>query len=145
MVIPSHVLIHLTQNFKEDYAMEKYIYNNNNGLWYELQGDYYIPCLVLDEEESQPIGMWGRMRLRYIREYRPVLYTTLLLNGELNSHLTEINSRAAEVFDQIMKKLAEKEGITEQLKAQDQMAWVGAMNNIRNRTEEIIREKVIFV
>lgn len=125
--------------------MEKYIYNNNNGLWYELQGDYYIPCLVLDEEESQPIGMWGRMRLRYIREYRPVLYTTLLLNGELNSHLTEINSRAAEVFDQIMKKLAEKEGITEQLKAQDQMAWVGAMNNIRNRTEEIIREKVIFV
>ena len=60
MVIPSHVLIHLTQNIKEDYTMEKYIYNNTNGLWYELQGDYYIPCLVLDEEETQPIGMWGK-------------------------------------------------------------------------------------
>ena len=67
---PSHVLIHLTQNIKEDYTMEKYIYNNNNGLWYELQGDYYIPCLVLDEEANQPIGMWGRKRLDYLKKHR---------------------------------------------------------------------------
>ena len=68
--MPTHVLIHLTQNIKEDYTMEKYIYNNNNGLWYELQGDYYIPCLVLDEEDAQPIGMWGRKYLRYIGQQK---------------------------------------------------------------------------
>ena len=144
MVIPSHVLIHLTQNIKEDYTMEKYIYNNNNGLFYELQGDYYIPCLVLDEEETQPIGMWGRKHLRYIKEHRRALYTTLLISGKLNSHLAEIDSQATEMFDQLVKQLSEKEGITEQLKAQDQMAWVGAMNNIRNAAEEIVNAEVIF-
>ena len=104
--------------------MEKYIYNGNNGLWYELQGDYYIPCLVLDEEDVQPIGMWGRKHLRYIKEHRPVLHTTLLLSGKLNSHLAEIDNRATEMFERLVKQLAEKEGITEQLKATDQMAWV---------------------
>ena len=124
--------------------MEKYIYNERNGLWYELQGDYYIPCLVLDEEDIQPIGMWGRKRLRYIKEHRPVLHTTLLLSGKLNSHLAEINQRASEMFDLLIKQLVEKEGITEQLKATDQMAWVGAMNNIRNRAEEIVNTEVIY-
>ena len=124
--------------------MEKCIYNGNNGLWYELQGDYYIPCLTLDEENTQPIGMWGRKHLRYIKEHRPVLHTTLLLSGRLNSHLAEIDNRATEMFDRLVKQLAEKEGITEQLKAQDQMAWVGAMNNIRNAAEEIVNAEVIF-
>ena len=128
----------------EDYIMEKYIYDEQNGLWYELQGDYYIPCLVLDEEDTQPIGMWGRKYLRYIKEHRPVLHTTLLLSGKLNSHLAEIDNRATEMFDRLVKQLAEKEGITEQLKAQDQMAWVGAMNNIRNAAEEIVNAEVIF-
>ena len=122
--------------------MEKYIYNNNNGLFYELQGDYYIPCLVLDEEETQPIGMWGRKHLRYIKEHRRALYTTLLISGKLNSHLAEIDSQATEMFDRLVKQLSEKEGITEQLKAQDQMAWVGAMNNIRNAAEEIVNAEV---
>ena len=124
--------------------MEKYIYNNNNGLWYELQGDYYIPCLVLDEEITQPIGMWGTKHLRYIKEHRPVLHTTLLLSGKLNSHLAEIDNQATEMFDRLVKQLAEKEGITEQLKATDQMAWVQRMNNIRNTAEEIVNEEVIF-
>ena len=124
--------------------MEKYIYNEQNGLWYELQGDYYIPCLVLDEEDTQPIGMWGRKRLRYIKEHRPVLHTTLLLSGKLNSHLAEIDNRATEMYDLLMKQLAEKEGITEQLKAQDQMAWVGAMNSIRNAAEEIVLNELIY-
>ena len=74
--------------------MEKYIYDKNNGLWYELQGDYYIHCLVLDEEISQPIGIWGRKYLRYIKKHRPVLHTTLFLSGKLNSWLAEINNRA---------------------------------------------------
>ena len=124
--------------------MEKYIYNERNGLWYELQGDYYIPCLGLDEEENQPIGMWGRKYLRYIKERRPVLHTTLLLSGKLNSHLAEIDNQATEMFDRLVKQLAEKEGITEQLKATDQMSWVGAMNNIRNRAEEIVNTEVIY-
>ena len=122
--------------------MEKYIYNEQNGLWYELKGDYYITCLVLDEEDTQPIGMWGRKYLRYIKEHRTVLYTTLLLSGKLYSHLAEIDKRATEMFDRLMKQLAEKEGITEQLKAQNQMAWVGAMNNIRNAAEEIVNAEV---
>ena len=124
--------------------MEKYVYNEQNGLWYELQGDYYIPCLVLDEEDTQPIGMRGRKYLRYIKEHRPVLHTTLLLSGKLNSLLAEIDNQATEMFDLLMKQLAEKEGITEQLKAQDQMAWVGAMNNIRNRAEEIVLSELIY-
>ena len=124
--------------------MEKYIYNEQNGLWYELQGDYYIPCLVLDEEVTQPIGMWGRKYLRYIKENRPVLHTTLLLVGKLNSHLAEIDNRPTEMYDRLVKQLAEKEGITEQLKAQDQITWVGTMNNIRNTAQEIVNAEVIF-
>ena len=125
--------------------MEKYIYNEQNGLWYELQGDYYIPCLVLDEEDAQSIGMWGRKYLRYIKAHRPALHTSLLLSGKLNSHLAEIDNRATEMFDRLVKQLAEKEGITEQLKATDQMAWVGAMDNIRNWAEEIILAELIYV
>ena len=128
----------------EETKMEKYIYNGNNGLWYELRGEYYIPCLTLDEEDAQPIGMWGKKHLLYIKEHRPVLHTTLLLSGKLNSHLAEIDNRATEMFDRLMKQLAEKEGITEQLKVQDQMAWVQRMNNIRNRAEEIVLTELIY-
>ena len=124
--------------------MEKYIYNEQNGLWYELQGDYYIPCLILDKEDAQPIGMWGRKHLRYIKQHHRALYTTLLISGKLHSHLAEIDNRATEMFDRLVKQLAEREGITEQLKAIDQMAWVGAMNNIRNAAEEIVNAEVIF-
>ena len=125
--------------------MEKYIYNEQNGLWYELQGDYYIPCLVLDEEDTQPIGMWGRRYLWYIKEYRPVLHTTLLLSGRLNSHLAEIDNRATEMFDRLVKQLAEREGITEHLKAQDQMLWVQQMNVIDAQVREIVNTELIFV
>ena len=124
--------------------MEKYIYNEQNGVWYELQGDYYIPCLALDEEDTRPIRRWGRKHLRYIKEHRPVLYTVLLLGGKLSGHLAEIDVRATEMYDLLMKQLAEKEGINEQLKSKDPMAWVGAMNNIRNAVEEIINAEVIF-
>ena len=124
--------------------MEKYIYNEQNGLWYELQGDYYIPCLALDEEDTRPIRRWGRKHLRYIKEHRPVLYTVLLLGGKLSGHLAEIDVRATEMYDLLMKQLAEKEGINEQLKSKDPMAWVGAMNNILNAVEEIINAEVIF-
>ena len=124
--------------------MEKYIYNEQNGLWYELQGDYYIPCLVLDAEDTQPIGMWGRKRLDYLKKHRQALYTTLLVSGKLNSHLAEVDSQATEMFYRLIKQLVEKEGITEQLKAQDQLGWVGAMNNIRNAAEEVVLSELIY-
>lgn len=124
--------------------MEKYIYNGNNGLWYELQGDYYIPCLTLGEEEKRPIGKWGRKHLRYLKEHRPVLYTVLLLGGKLSSHLAEIDIRATEIYEQLMQQMVQQNGINEQLKAKNPMAWVGAMNNIRNRAEEIVNAEVIF-
>ena len=124
--------------------MEKYIYNGNNGLWYELQGDYYIPCLTLGEEEKRPIGKWGRKHLRYLKEHRPVLYTVLLLGGKLSSHLAEIDIRATEIYDQLMQQMVQQNGINEQLKAKNPMAWVGAMNNIRSAAEEIVNAEVIF-
>ena len=125
--------------------MEKYIFDRGNGLWYELQGDYYIPCLVLDEVDTQPIGIWGRKHLCYIKEYRPALYTNLLTSGKLSSYLAEVDNRAKEMLDLLVKQMAEKQGITEQLKAQDQAFWAQRMNNIRNAAEEIVNAEVIFV
>ncbi len=123
--------------------MEKYIYDNNNGLWYELHGDYYIPLLTVPE--VPPLGIWGRRRLHYLKAHRPVIYNTMLLSGELFSHLAEIDKQAGERYEHIVKLMAEKQGITEELKAQDQMAWVGAMNNIRNAAAEIINSELICV
>ena len=124
--------------------MEKYIYDDHNGLWYELQGDYYIPCLVLDEADSQPIGVWGRKHRDYLAEHRSAFYATLVLEGRLYSYLAEVDHRATEMLDRLMKQMTTQEGVTEQLKIQDQMAWVRAMNSIRNRAEEIVNAEVIF-
>ena len=125
--------------------MEKYIYDNSNGLWYELHGDYYLPCLVIPEEEIYTIGIWGRKHQHYLREYRPILYSNLVLSGRLYSYLADIDTQARNKLSLIATQLAEKGSITEELKAQDQMAWVRAMNNIRNRAEEIINAELIFV
>ena len=124
--------------------MEKYIFDQSNGLWYELQGDYYIPCLVLDEAGTSPIGMWGRKHQQYLKEHHPMLYSNLILTGRLHSYLAGIDTQARSKLHLLVTQLAEKEGINEQLKAQGQMAWVGAMNNIRNRAEEIILQELIY-
>ena len=124
--------------------MEKYIYDNSNGLWYELHGDYYLPCLVIPEEEIHTIGIWGRKHLDYIKEHRPVLHADLVLSGKLYSYLADIDTQARNKLNLIATQLAEKESITEELKAQDQMAWVRAMNNIRNRAEEIVFKELIY-
>ena len=118
--------------------MEKYMFDQSNGLWYELQGDYYIPRLVLDEAGTPPIGMWGRKHQQYLKEHRPMLYSDLILCGKLYGYLADIDTRARNKLHQLVTQLAEKEGINEQLKSKDQMAWVRAMNNIRDRAEEII-------
>lgn len=124
--------------------MEKYIYDNNIGLWYELHGDYYLPCLVIPEEEIHPIGIWGRKHQQYLREHRPLVYNDLVLSGRLYSYLADIDTHTRAKLDLLVAQMAEKEGINEQLKAQDQLAWVGAMGSIRNRAEEIINTELIF-
>ena len=124
--------------------MEKYSYDNSNGLWYELHGDYYLPCLAIPEEEVHTIGIWGRKHRRYLREHRPIIYSDLVLSGKLYGYLADIDIQARNKLDLLVTQLAEKEGINECLKAQDQLAWVGAMNNIRNRAEEIVLKELIY-
>lgn len=123
--------------------MEKYIYDSNNGLWYELHGDYYLPCLVIPEEEVHTIGIWGRKHQQYLKEYRPMVYSDLILSGKLYSYLADIDTHARNMLDLLVTQLAEKEGINECLKAQNQLAWVRAMHNIRNRAEEIVLKELI--
>jgi len=124
--------------------MEKYIYDKNNGLWYELHGDYYIPCLTVPAQEERPIGIWGRRHLQYIKTERKALYTELLTSGRLNTYLADIDKQAEEEMLLLTKQIAEREGITEQLKAQDQMMWVQQMNNIRDRAMEIVNHDLIY-
>ena len=124
--------------------MEKFIYDEKNGLWYELQGDYYIPCLKLPEEEQQPIGIWGQRHLRYIKQNRKMLYLNLLTSGKLNGYLSDLDKQAEDMFSRLVKQMAEHGGVTEQLKAENQMEWVGRMNNIRSRAKEFINNELIF-
>ena len=124
--------------------MKKHIYDENNGLWYELIGDYYIPVLTLSSEEQRPIGKWGRMHRDYLKEHRPILYNDLILSGQLWTYLADLNEQAQERLSLIIEQMKASEGVTEELKAADQMAWVGAMNNIRNRAEEIILREMIY-
>ena len=124
--------------------MKKHIYDENNGLWYELVGDYYIPILTLSSEEQRPIGKWGRMHRDYLEEQRPILFNDLILSGQLWTYLADLNEQAQERFSLIVEQIKESEGVTEALKAVDQMAWVGAMNSIRNRAEELILREMIY-
>lgn len=124
--------------------MGKVIYDEKNGLWYELQGDYYIPCLKLPEEEQQPIGVWGQRHLRYIKQHRKVLYLNLLTSGKLNGYLADLDRQAEEMFSRLVKQMAKRESVTEQLKLKDQIEWVGHMNNIRSRATEIVNDEYIF-
>ena len=124
--------------------MEKVIYDEKNGLWYELQGDYYIPCLKLPEEERQPIGVWGQRHLRYIKQNRKVLYLNLLTSGKLNGYLADLDRQAEEMFFRPVKQMAERDGVIEKLKVDNQMEWVGRMNNIRSRATEIVNKDLIY-
>ena len=121
--------------------MEQYIYDEDNGLWYERDGDYYIPCQKLPEID---IGVWGERYLTYIREHKKLLHTKLVVNGTLYTHLAEINQQAEDMFSELVNQMKNREGITEQLKADDQMEWVSRMNNIRHRATEIINHELIY-
>lgn len=124
--------------------MKKHIYDESNGRWYELIGDYYIPVLTLSSEEQRPIGKWGRMHRDYLKEYRPLCYNDLILSGQLWTYLVVLNEQAQNRLEVIIDQMKASEGVTEELKAADQMAWVGAMNSMRNRAEEIILREMIY-
>ena len=123
--------------------MEKYITDERTGLNYELVGDYYL--IAGDEEpEHEPIGIWGQRHGKYLREHKHAIYSALLISGKLDSYLREIDRQADAMFSQMIKQMAAQEGITEERKATDQMAWVGAMNNIRHRAAEIVHHDLIY-
>ena len=124
--------------------MDKYIYDDKNGLWYELQGDYYIPCLILPTEKEQPIGLWGQRHLHYLKEYHRLTYTNLLTSGRLNEYLAEIDKQAKDMFFRLVKEYADRQGVTEQLKADKPLEWVQRMNNIRSQAEEVIMTELIY-
>ena len=124
--------------------MAKTIFEEMGGTYTQV-GDYLLPDLKLPEEEQQPIGVWGQRHRRYLKEHRRATYTALLASGKLNSYLADIDRQAEEMFSRLVKQMAEVEGVTEQLKADNQMEWVGRMNNIRNRAMESVNTELIYV
>ena len=112
---------------------------------YTIQGDYRLPNLTVEETDTRPIGVWGQRRLHYLKHHRKVLYYNLLTSGKLHSHLADIEEQAQELFTRLTTNLAAKEGITEQLKATNQMKWVQKMNNIREHVMEVVCKEVVFV
>ena len=124
--------------------MKQHFTDEKTGIRYTLQGDYYLPDLALPAEEQQPIGIWGQRHLRHIKQNQRVLYTNLLTSGKLNSYLADINRQAEEMFSRLVKQMAEREGVTEQLKADNQMEWVSRMNNIRSIATEVVNTDLIY-
>ena len=123
--------------------MEKYITDERTGLKYELVGDYYL-IAGDDETEERPIGIWGQRHLRYLKQHRKTVYAELLTSGKLNSYLADLNEQAEDMFFRLVKELVEKGGVTEQLKAADQMEWVRRMNAIRETATEIVNNDLIY-
>ena len=121
----------------------KTIFENNGGI-YEIQGNYLLPNLTLQDEAQYSIGVWGMRHKRYLKQNHKVIYYNLLTEGKLNSYLADIEERARLLFDETVKSLAEKGSVTEELKSTDMMLWVQKMNNIRNRATEIVNEQVIY-
>ena len=124
--------------------MKKYITDKITGISYTLVGDVYIPNLV-STDTNYGIGYWGRKHKEYIKQYKPAFYTTLLIQCKLNSYLHDVDVRAAEMYDTLVKQLAKQEGVTEKLKATDMLAWVQVMNNISNRVREIVYKKIVYI
>ena len=124
--------------------MERFITDERTGLKYELVGDYYLIAGDDEPEEDRPIGIWGQRHLRYLREHHRVRYANLLTSGELNAYLADIDRQAEELFLRLVKQMADAEGITETLKASDQMEWVRRMNNVRSRAFEIVEADIIY-
>ena len=123
--------------------MKRFIHDKKNGLDYKLKGDYYLPCLKVPE--SPKIGRFGLMYLNYLRNHKRITYSGLLISGKLKEHIEDVDRQAEDMFSRLVNRLKQAEGVTEKLKATDQMKWVQLMNNIRNRAEEIVKSEVLFV
>ena len=124
--------------------MKQHYIDEKTGISYSLQGDYYLPDLALPAEKGQPIGIWGHRHLRYLKEYRRITYLNLLTSGRLNTYLSDIDKQAKEMFSRLIEQMAEREGVTEQLKANNQMKWIARMNNIQSRATEIVNHDIIY-
>lgn len=124
--------------------MQHNIYDEQTGINYTLQGDYYLPDLILPPEEEKRIGVWGQRHARYLKEHHKVRYINLLTSGKLNSYLADIDEQAEEMFFRLVEQMKKREGITEKLKSENPLCWIGKMNNIRNRAEESINQELIF-
>ena len=124
------------------HTMQRFITDERTGIRYELIGDYYYPCLIV--EESPPLSKYGRLRQRYLREHKRVLYFNLLTSGKLYEHLAEIDTSARDMAEYLIKEMAKKQGVTEELKATDMMRWIGLMNNIRACADEIVLNDIVY-
>ena len=124
--------------------MKQHYIDEKTGISYTLQGDYYLPDLALPAEKGQPIGIWGQRHLRYLKEYRRITYLNLLTSGKLNTYLSDIDKQAKEMFSRLIEQMAEREGVTVQIKSTNQMAWGGAMSNIWNRAAEMVNAELIY-
>ena len=137
-------MIRISFKKKKTVLREKYIYNEKNGFWDEMQGDYDLPCLKLPEEGKVHIGIWGQRHRRYLKNHHRVRYINLLTSDKLNSYFADLNEQAEEMFSRLVKQLAEKENVTEALKVENQMLWVQKMNNLRNAAMEIVSSDLIY-
>ena len=130
--------------FRATQSVELFCAYEKTGISYTLQGDYYLPDLALPAEKGQPIGIWGQRHLRYLKEYRRITYLNLLTSGKLNTYLSDIDKQAKEMFSRLIEQMAEREGVTVQIKSTNQMAWGGAMSNIWNRAAEMVNAELIY-
>ena len=124
--------------------MKNRIYDESNGLWYERQGNYYIPCLTLPVEKEQPIGLWGQRHLRYIKQHKRVFYAYLLTSCKLNSYLADVDEQAENLFLRLVNEMSEKQGVTEKLMAENQMEWARRTNSIRACAREFVDKEIIY-
>ena len=125
--------------------MENRIYDENNSLWYAKQGDYYLPELALPPEEEKPIGIWGQRHLQYLKEHKQFVYINLLTSGRLNEYLASVDEQAEDMFSRLVEEYADSQGVTERLKAENQILWVQKMNNIRMCVREIVEREILYL
>ena len=125
--------------------MENRIYDENNGLWYVRQGEYYLPELALPPEEEKPIGIWGQRHLQYLKEHKRLVYINLLTSGRLNEYLASVDEQAEDMFSRLVEEYADRQGVTERLKAENQILWVQKMNNIRMCVREIVEREILYL
>ena len=124
--------------------MENRIYDEKNSLWYAKKGDYYLPELALPPEKEKPIGIWGQRHLQYLKEHKQLVYINLLTSGRLNEYLANVVEQAENMFSRLVREYADRQGVTEQLKAENQLLWVQKMNNIRACVREVVESEIIY-